>query len=47
MFIKSIIQALLTYEMIRFLLPKYFCKELEGLMAHFLWQKCTDKKGIH
>lgn len=45
--IKSILQAIPTYAMMCFLLPRTFCKKIEGILAKFWWQKVADKKGIH
>ncbi|KAA3486342.1 reverse transcriptase [Gossypium australe] len=45
-FIKSILQAIPTYTMACFLLPKTFCAEIESIMAKFWWQKGYGKKGI-
>ncbi|KAA3465545.1 reverse transcriptase [Gossypium australe] len=46
-FIKSILQAIPTYSMACFLLPKTLCDEFENIMAKFWWQKGQGKKGIH
>ncbi|KAA3479326.1 reverse transcriptase [Gossypium australe] len=46
-FIKSILQAIPTYTMTCFLLPKMLCVELENIMAKFWWQKGHGKNGIH
>ncbi|GMJ04391.1 hypothetical protein HRI_004108300 [Hibiscus trionum] len=46
-YIKSILQAILTYTMSCFLLPKTFCNELESIMARFWWQNIKHKQGIH
>lgn len=34
-FIKAVLQAIPTYTMSYFLMPKSFCKEIESLMANF------------
>ncbi|KAA3466735.1 reverse transcriptase [Gossypium australe] len=46
-FIKSVLQAIPTYVMSRFLLQKSLCGELENIFAKFWWQKGQRKKGIH
>lgn len=46
-FIKSILQAIPTFAMTWFLLPKSFCKEMEALFARFWWQKPGDRKCLH
>ncbi|KAA3480252.1 reverse transcriptase [Gossypium australe] len=46
-FIKAVLQAIPTYSMSCFLLPKVLCNELEGIIAKFWWQKSRNKKGIH
>ncbi|KAA3472916.1 reverse transcriptase [Gossypium australe] len=46
-FIKSILQAIPTYMMACFLLPKTLCVEIESIMAKFWWQKGIGRKGIH
>ncbi|KAL8104689.1 hypothetical protein AgCh_028771 [Apium graveolens] len=46
--IKTVSQAIPTYAMSIFLLPKQMCTELEGLMCKFWWRSSTKKiKGIH
>ncbi|KAA3474990.1 reverse transcriptase [Gossypium australe] len=40
-------QAIPTYTMACFLLPKSLCAELERLIAKFWWQKGHGKRGIH
>ncbi|KAA3480785.1 reverse transcriptase [Gossypium australe] len=46
-FIKAILQAIPTFSMACFLLPKTLCKGLEGIIAKFWWQKSRNRKGIH
>lgn len=41
------LQAIPTYSMACFLLPKSLCEDLEGIVARFWWQKNRGKKGIH
>lgn len=43
-FIKSVLQAIPTYVMSYFLLPKSFCGDLENVFAKFWWQKGYGKK---
>lgn len=45
--IKAILQAIPTYVISSFLLPKSLCDEMEGIIAKFWWQKGHGKKGIH
>lgn len=44
--IKAILQAIPTYVISSFLLPKSLCDEMEGIIAKFWWQKGRGKKGI-
>lgn len=46
-FIKSVLQAILTYAMLCFILLISFCSVLEQLFAKFWWQKRWGKIGIH
>ncbi|KAH1090134.1 hypothetical protein J1N35_017391 [Gossypium stocksii] len=46
-FIKSILQAIPSYTMACFLLPKALCSELENIMGSFLWRKKYGKRGMH
>ncbi|KAK8317615.1 hypothetical protein V6Z12_A13G120800 [Gossypium hirsutum] len=46
-FIKTILQAIPTYSMSCFLLPKMFRMKLESVMSHFWWQKSSTRKGMH
>lgn len=43
-FIKTILQAIPTYSMMCFLLPKSFCEELEHIIAQFWWQKGQGRR---
>lgn len=43
MFIKSILQAILMYPMMCFLLPISFSHDLERIIAKFWWQKGHDR----
>ncbi|KAA3473813.1 reverse transcriptase [Gossypium australe] len=40
-----VLQAIPTYSMVCFLLPKSFCDELESVIGRFWWQKGRGKKG--
>lgn len=46
-FIKAVLQAIPTYTMTCFLLPKSICKEMEQIIANFWWQKGYERCGIH
>ncbi|KAA3455435.1 reverse transcriptase [Gossypium australe] len=46
-FIKSVLQAIPTYSMACFLLPKTLCSDLEKIIAKFWWQKGHGQRGIH
>ncbi|KAA3469710.1 reverse transcriptase [Gossypium australe] len=46
-FIKLVLQAIPTYTITCFLLPKSLCGELENIFAKFWWQHGKKKKGIH
>lgn len=46
-FIKAVLQAIPTYTMACFLLPKSICEEMEQIIANFWWQKGYGKRGIH
>ncbi|KAA3458179.1 reverse transcriptase [Gossypium australe] len=46
-FIKAVPQAIPTYTMAYFLLPKSLCAELESIIVKFWWQKRRGKRGIH
>lgn len=46
--IKTVSQALPTYTMSVFLLPKSICNGLESLMCKYWWRNSVNKpKGIH
>ncbi|PNX99664.1 ribonuclease H, partial [Trifolium pratense] len=45
--IKAVVQAIPTYIMSCFLLPKGLCKQLESMACNFWWGSNTDKKKIH
>ena len=43
--IKAVLQAILTYNMCIFLLPKELCREINSIMQKFWWgHKENDKK---
>ncbi|XP_040956169.1 uncharacterized protein [Gossypium hirsutum] len=46
-FIKAVLQAIPTYSMACFLLPKTLCSDLDRIIANFWWQKRSNKRGIH
>ncbi|KAH1065394.1 hypothetical protein J1N35_030381 [Gossypium stocksii] len=46
-FIKSILQAIPTYSMACFLLPKTLYVEIESIIAKFWWQKGHGRRGMH
>lgn len=46
-FIKAVLQAIPTYTMGCFLLPKSVCKDMEQIIAKFWWRKGKGKRGIH
>ncbi|KAA3468918.1 reverse transcriptase [Gossypium australe] len=46
-FIKSVLQAIPLYAMQYFLMPKSFCRKLEGIMNKFWWTNNKSSKGIH
>lgn len=46
-FIKVILQAIPTYAMSCFLLPRVLCDEMESIVAQFWRQKSHNKRGIH
>ncbi|KAA3490760.1 reverse transcriptase [Gossypium australe] len=46
-FIKTVLQAIPTYAMSCFILPKVLCGELENIFAKYWWQHGKNKRGIH
>lgn len=46
-FIKAVLQAIPTYSIGCFLLPKSLCNELEAIVAKFWWQKSFGKASVH
>lgn len=44
---KVVLQAIPLYTMSCFLLPSSLCKELDGVMARFWWEKKVGKKRLH
>ncbi|KAA3472610.1 reverse transcriptase [Gossypium australe] len=46
-FIKSVLQAIPTYAMTCFLLPKTLCGDIESIFAKYWWQHGKKKRGIH
>ncbi|KAA3467448.1 reverse transcriptase [Gossypium australe] len=46
-FIKSVLQAIPIYAMQCFLMPKTFCRKLEGIMNKFWWTNNKSSRGIH
>jgi hypothetical protein len=45
--LKAVIQAIPTYCMSTFLLPKEFCRELNLLMQRFWWGHKENDRKIH
>jgi hypothetical protein len=45
--LKSVVQAIPTYSMSIFLLPKELCKEINKLMQNFWWGQNTKERRIH
>ncbi|XP_052478837.1 uncharacterized mitochondrial protein AtMg00310-like [Gossypium raimondii] len=46
-FLKAVLQAIPTYAMSCFLLPKSLCRDMESIFAKFWWQKAHGRRGIH
>ncbi|KAA3484158.1 reverse transcriptase [Gossypium australe] len=46
-FIKAVLQAIPTYAMSCFLLPKALCGGLENIFAKYWWQHGKNKRSIH
>lgn len=46
-FIKAILQAVLTYAMSCFLLLRAFCSEIKSIFTKYMWQKSKGKREIH
>ncbi|KAF5444675.1 hypothetical protein F2P56_033791 [Juglans regia] len=45
--IKAVLQAVPTYSMSVFRLPKKLCNDLEAIMARFWWKQGKNESGIH
>jgi hypothetical protein len=45
--IKAVAQAIPTYIMSSFLLPKGLCDHMESLISNFWWGSNVDKRKIH
>lgn len=45
--IKSVIQAIPTYIMSLFMLPKSFCGRISSMIANFWWRQMGKDRGIH
>jgi hypothetical protein len=45
--IKAVAQAIPTYLMSSFLLPKGLCNQLEGMSSRFWWGSNVDKRKVH
>jgi hypothetical protein len=45
--LKAVIQAIPTYCMSVFLLPKTLCSEINSLMQHFWWKKSNNESNVH
>lgn len=43
--LKAVVQAISSYSMSAFHVPKGFCKELSSLCANFWWVKGATKEG--
>lgn len=46
-FIKSVLQAIPTYTLSCFLMPKSFYTDIENILARYWWQKGKGQKGTH
>ncbi|KAA3471031.1 reverse transcriptase [Gossypium australe] len=46
-FIKAVLQAIPTYAMSYFLIPRALCEMIESKLARYWWQKGAGKRGIH
>lgn len=46
-FIKLVLQEVPTFTMMYFLLSKTLYRDIEGLIAYFLWQKSGVQRGLH
>ncbi|KAK5776600.1 hypothetical protein PVK06_044560 [Gossypium arboreum] len=46
-FIKAILQAIPTYTMFYFLLPKSFCMEMKNIIGPFWFKKSHGKRGMY
>jgi len=45
--LKAVIQAIPTYSMSVFLLPKVLCKDINAMIQRFWWGKTENKSKIH
>jgi hypothetical protein len=44
--LKAVVQAIPTYSMSVFKLPKTLCKQINSLMSKFWWHKNNPSKGV-